>query len=231
MGDREAPGAEALDREVRLRVFARLAETGRAPSPAGLASALGVAQPGVEDALRRLAAARLLVLAPATANVWLAPPFAAVPSDFRVEARGRTYWATCAWDALGRPRPPSAPTPPSRPAAPTPGRTSRWRCAAARWSGARGWSTSRCRPPAGGRTSPSPEGGCGSSGRRGTSTAGARSGGWRGARRCPPSGAGGWPWPGTGDRLAPGWRPKTAEEAEAALAGAGLTGPFWRLRP
>ena len=34
-----------------------------------------------------------------------------------------------------------------------------------------------------------------------------------------------------GDRLAPGWRTKTAEEAEAALAGAGLTGPFWRLRP
>ena len=103
MGDREAPGAQALDRSVRLRVFARLAETGRAPSPADLASALGVAQPGVEDALRRLAEARLLVLAPATANVWLAPPFAAVPSDFRVEARGRTYWATCAWDALGVP--------------------------------------------------------------------------------------------------------------------------------
>ena len=33
-----------------------------------------------------------------------------------------------------------------------------------------------------------------------------------------------------GDKLSPGWRKKTADEAAAALADAGLTGPFWSLR-
>ena len=31
------------------------------------------------------------------------------------------------------------------------------------------------------------------------------------------------------DRLAPGWRRRTADEAHAVFAEAGLTGPFWRL--
>lgn len=32
-----------------------------------------------------------------------------------------------------------------------------------------------------------------------------------------------------GDRLAPGWRPRTREESQAVLDGVGLTGEFWRL--
>ena len=33
------------------------------------------------------------------------------------------------------------------------------------------------------------------------------------------------------DRLAPRWRRRTPEEAEAVFASLGLTGGFWRLRP
>ncbi len=33
-----------------------------------------------------------------------------------------------------------------------------------------------------------------------------------------------------GDRLAPDWRRRTPEEAEAVFTGVGLTGDFWRLR-
>jgi hypothetical protein len=32
-----------------------------------------------------------------------------------------------------------------------------------------------------------------------------------------------------GDRLSPGWRPRTLEESQAILDGVGLTGEFWRL--
>jgi hypothetical protein len=32
------------------------------------------------------------------------------------------------------------------------------------------------------------------------------------------------------DKLSPDWRRATPEEAEAAFAGIGLTGDFWRLR-
>jgi hypothetical protein len=32
-----------------------------------------------------------------------------------------------------------------------------------------------------------------------------------------------------GDRLSPGWRPRTREESQAILDAVGLTGDFWHL--
>ena len=101
MTDSVASNTETLDRAVRLHVFRQVAETARVPKPDEIAAALGWPLLEVEEALRRLAAARLLILAPGTANLWLAPPFCAVPTDFRVSAAGRTYWGICIWDALG----------------------------------------------------------------------------------------------------------------------------------
>ena len=34
-----------------------------------------------------------------------------------------------------------------------------------------------------------------------------------------------------GGRLDEDWRPRTAAESQAVLAGVGLTGPFWALAP
>ena len=95
--------ADALDRDVRIHVFREAAATAHVPTPGEIAGALGRPQPEIEDSLRRLAAARVLILAPGTANIWAANPFCAVPSNFRVEALGRTYWGICIWDALGIP--------------------------------------------------------------------------------------------------------------------------------
>lgn len=94
---------DALDRDVRLHVFGQVAETGRVSTPAETAEALGQSRAAIEEALQRLSAARVLILAPGTANVWAANPFCAAPSAFRVSARGRTYWGICIWDALGIP--------------------------------------------------------------------------------------------------------------------------------
>jgi len=96
-----ADATEALLREVRLHVFGKAADTGRVPQPPEIAGALGRSQAGVEEALRRLAAGKVLILAPNDGNIWAASPFCAVPSPFRVEARGKTYWGICIWDALG----------------------------------------------------------------------------------------------------------------------------------
>lgn len=92
---------DALDRDVRLHVFGRAADTARVPKPAEISASLGRPQPEIEESLRRLAAGRVLILAPNSTNVWAANPFCAVPSDFRVSALGRTYWGICIWDALG----------------------------------------------------------------------------------------------------------------------------------
>jgi hypothetical protein len=99
---REIPGGpEALDTEVRLHVFRTAAETGSVPQPPEIATRLGRPRADVEQALRRLAAGKVLVLAPNDGRIWAASPFCAVPTPFRVEARGKTYFGICIWDALG----------------------------------------------------------------------------------------------------------------------------------
>jgi hypothetical protein len=95
--------SETVDRDVRLFVFGQAATTARIPTPGEIAAGLDRPQPDVDDALRRLAAGRVLILAPNTLNIWAADPFCAVPTNFRVEALGRTYWGICIWDALGIP--------------------------------------------------------------------------------------------------------------------------------
>ena len=101
-----APGygaamSEAFDGDVRLSVMRGFVDDGRPPSPDEIAGSLGVPQIEVEGALRRLADAHVLVLAPGTPYVWMANPFSAIPTPFRVEAGERRWWGNCIWDALG----------------------------------------------------------------------------------------------------------------------------------
>jgi len=57
----------------------------------------------IEDSYRRLHEAHAFVLFPDTSDVWMAHPWCFSPTPHRVEAAGRVWTATCAWDALGIP--------------------------------------------------------------------------------------------------------------------------------
>lgn len=87
--------------DVRLHVFRTAAATGRVPQPLAIAQALNQPEAEVHEALRQLAAAKVLILAPNSTNIWAANPFCAVPTGFRVEANGLTYFGICIWDAMG----------------------------------------------------------------------------------------------------------------------------------
>jgi hypothetical protein len=50
---------------------------------------------------RRLADAHVIVLAGGSPYIWMANPFSAIPTPFRVTARGRSWWGNCIWDSLG----------------------------------------------------------------------------------------------------------------------------------
>ncbi|MGH9194773.1 MAG: organomercurial lyase [Acidimicrobiia bacterium] len=89
------------DQRVRIFIFNRTADTGRVPTVSGIADPLHLSIDDVQAALSRLAAGRVLVLAPGTSNIWMANPFSEVPTPFRVLAKGRTYFGNCIWDALG----------------------------------------------------------------------------------------------------------------------------------
>jgi hypothetical protein len=89
------------DVEVRLALYREFVETGRAPSAARLAERLGSPVEALCEALERLAAGRAIVLQPESREVMFAPPLSGVPTPFVVHKDGRSYFAPCAWDALG----------------------------------------------------------------------------------------------------------------------------------
>jgi ribonuclease HI len=91
----------ALERAIRLHIYKHFVDTTQPPDAAAIATALDASAAEVAKALRRLADAHAIVLAPATVGIWMAHPFSAVPTAYAVTARGRTYWANCAWDAAG----------------------------------------------------------------------------------------------------------------------------------
>jgi hypothetical protein len=90
-----------LDGQVRLAVYHHFVRHGVAPSLGDIGLELGVPPVAVAASLERLAAAHVLVLDPATRAIWMAMPFSAVPTAFRVRTPEGEWWANCAWDALG----------------------------------------------------------------------------------------------------------------------------------
>lgn len=93
---------EAFDQSVRLDVYRSLADTGRAPIPAEIASRVDADEAVVRSALRRLHDARHLVL-DADDNVILAHPFATTSFGFSVMGPRTLWWGGCAWDSFAIP--------------------------------------------------------------------------------------------------------------------------------
>jgi hypothetical protein len=90
-----------MDRQVRLSVYRHLVRTGQAPRLHDTSADVGVDAAVISASLDRLDASHVLVLHPTTRQLWMAMPFSAVPTDFRVTSGGGAWWANCAWDALG----------------------------------------------------------------------------------------------------------------------------------
>ena len=93
----------AFDAEVRRYVYEHVMTEGAVPPSAACAAALSCSTDEVGAAFRRLADARVLVLQEGGGEILMAAPFSAVPTPFVVRSGARSYYAPCAWDALGVP--------------------------------------------------------------------------------------------------------------------------------
>ena len=91
---------DAADVELRNTTYRLFVEYGRAPSAGEVASDAGMSEASVLRGWRSLHDAHALVL-DAAGEIRMANPFAAQPTPCRVEAGGRPWFATCAWDAFG----------------------------------------------------------------------------------------------------------------------------------
>ena len=92
-----------FDVRAKLQVYRTVAGTGRIPSRAEVARALAVDEAEVAAAFARLRERRLLLLAPETGEIVIAPPFSAAPTPFRVVGGGLDWYAPCVWDSFGIP--------------------------------------------------------------------------------------------------------------------------------
>ncbi|MFN8060769.1 MAG: organomercurial lyase [Vicinamibacterales bacterium] len=90
----------ALDARVRRAIYDTFVE-GAVPTRAGIADRLSILPEGVETSYARLADRHVIVRQPDSGEVWMAMPFSAVPTAFRVHGPDTSWWANCAWDALG----------------------------------------------------------------------------------------------------------------------------------
>ncbi len=93
-----------VEQRARHHVYRTFLDTGRAPTVAESAEQLGLTHQEVAAARQRLADLHALALQTRSAEVWMAHPFSAVPTGYRVVAEdGRRWWANCGWDAVAIP--------------------------------------------------------------------------------------------------------------------------------
>ena len=84
------------DRDVALRneTYRRFVELGHAPQPDELGDATRCLRAGAASTTRTRSSST-------GRAIRMANPFSAVPTPYRVEADGRSWFANCAWDAFG----------------------------------------------------------------------------------------------------------------------------------
>jgi len=94
---------DELDLRIRNHLYASFVQNGSAAGVSEAAEALELPAGVVSAAYRRLHDAHALVLEPVGTEIRMLNPFSAVATPHRVEAGGRSWFANCAWDALGIP--------------------------------------------------------------------------------------------------------------------------------
>lgn len=97
------PQMKAFDNKVRLYIYDHFVTAGGAPTLAETANSLDRSLADVKASFERLAEGHALVLQDGSGEILMAEPFSTVPTAFQVEVEDRSWWANCAWDALGIP--------------------------------------------------------------------------------------------------------------------------------
>ena len=100
---RVVTAADEIDVAVKLAVYRTFAESGESPTVKDVSRRAGAGEREVLASFAHLRSQRLLLLEPDGATIRMAPPFSGIPTQHRVQSEGVTYFANCAWDALGIP--------------------------------------------------------------------------------------------------------------------------------
>ena len=92
----------ADERRIRLFIYRFVLRHDRCPSVNEVARELGTSPLKAGRLLKRLEEVHhAVVLSPGSENLWLADPFAALPTAYPVYSGHHTWFGMCVWDALG----------------------------------------------------------------------------------------------------------------------------------
>jgi len=94
---------ESILWQVRAFVYNHFADTTHPPSVEDAARHFNIEIEEASALYRELHNRHALFLEPETLTIRMANPFSGIPTDFKVHANGKTYYANCAWDMLGIP--------------------------------------------------------------------------------------------------------------------------------
>lgn len=89
--------------QIRLFIYNHFADTTRPPSVDETAARFNISTEEAGEYYKDLNNRHAFFLEPGTLSIRMAWPFSAIPTDFKVHANGKTYFANCAWDMLGIP--------------------------------------------------------------------------------------------------------------------------------
>jgi len=89
--------------QIRHFVYNYFADTTYPPSVEETAAHFNISNEEANGYYKELHNRHALFLEPETQTIRMANPFSGIPTDFKVHANGRTYYANCAWDMLGIP--------------------------------------------------------------------------------------------------------------------------------
>ena len=94
---------ETLLWQVRHFVYNHFADTIHPPSVEQTAQHFNISTEQAGELYKELNDRHSFFLEPETLTIRMANPFSGLPTDFKVHANGKTYFANCAWDMLGIP--------------------------------------------------------------------------------------------------------------------------------
>lgn len=89
--------------QIRHFVYQHLADTTRPPSVDDTVHRFDISTEEATEYYNELHNRHAFFLDLETLTIRMANPFSGIPTDFKVHANGKTYFANCAWDMLGIP--------------------------------------------------------------------------------------------------------------------------------
>lgn len=88
---------------LRIFVYDEIIACGVPPTSDAIGQHFDVSPDDARQSLRELRIGKTILVHPGTGEIWMAGPFSASESAYRLTNGARSWWANCAWDMFGVP--------------------------------------------------------------------------------------------------------------------------------